>query len=130
MAVVNSGEAPKARNWAAGLEYAVNSWGSSRSVLAQRDLGPFRLGARLGYSTRTSPAGGVLHGGEAAIILSVVVPRDGFSVSLCGGAPASATQQDVIGAILAEAIPRDKENPGRLEVASAVVKPGAEKSRT
>jgi hypothetical protein len=69
-------------------------------------------------------------GGEAAIILSVVVPRDGFSVSLCGGAPASARQQDVIDAILAEAIPRDKENPGRLEVASAVVKPGAEKSRT
>nr|WP_294508659.1 hypothetical protein [uncultured Rhodopila sp.] len=65
----------------------------------------------------------------AEIILSVVVPRDGFSVSLCDGAPPSATQQDVIDAILAEAIPRDQENPGRLEVASAVVKPNADKSR-
>jgi hypothetical protein len=66
---------------------------------------------------------------DASITLSIVVPRDGFSVTLCGEAPVSITQQDVINAIFAEAIPKDRENNNRLEVASAVVKPGAEKLR-
>jgi hypothetical protein len=67
---------------------------------------------------------------DAPITLSVVVPRDGFSVTLRHDAPPSATQDDVIAAILAEAIPRDKENNSRLEVASVVVKFSVEKSRT
>jgi hypothetical protein len=66
---------------------------------------------------------------DAPIILSVVVPRDGLSVTLCNDAPPTVTQDDVIAAILAEAIPRDKENSSRLEVTSAVVKPSAAKSR-
>ena len=69
--VVNAGQAPKALNWAAGLEYAVNPWGNTRSVLAQRDIGPFRLGGRVGFVSMTTPAGGVLHGGEVAVSLMI-----------------------------------------------------------
>ena len=71
VAVTKPQQAPGARNWAAGLEYAVNSWGVSRSVLAQRDLGPIRLGARLGVVTLTLPTGGIVHGGEAAVSLMI-----------------------------------------------------------
>jgi hypothetical protein len=66
--------------------------------------------------------------GDGPIVMSVAVPRDGgFSVTFGDRQQPSATQKSVIDAIFAEAIPKDSRD--RLEVASATVKPGADKSR-
>jgi hypothetical protein len=64
---------------------------------------------------------------DGPILLAVKAARDGFSVTLADG-PVTATQNDVLDAIFAEAIPRDARN--RLEVASVVVSPTAVKTRT
>lgn len=53
--------------WAAGAEYAVNSWGNTKSLVVHRDMGFLRVGGRLGRTVLTMPAGGPLGGGEAAI---------------------------------------------------------------
>lgn len=63
------------------------------------------------------------------IRLAVLAARDGFSVTLSsGGAELSATQKDVMDAIFAEAIPRDKRN--RLELETANVTPIAQPTPT
>jgi len=59
--------------------------------------------------------------GDGLITMSVQVPRDGISVILTDGGSVSATQQAVLDAIFAEAIPRD-DSGRRLVVASAAVK--------
>lgn len=64
---------------------------------------------------------------DGPITFSVKAARDGFHVTVADG-PLSATQNDVLDAIFAEAIPRDNRN--RLEVVSVVVAPNAAKSRT
>jgi len=53
--------------WGAGFEYAVNSWGNTKSLLVQRDIGFLRFGARAGRIVMTMPTGGTVQGGEAAI---------------------------------------------------------------
>jgi hypothetical protein len=64
---------------------------------------------------------------DGPITLAVKAARDGFFVTVADSS-LSATQNDVLDAIFAEAIPRDNRN--RLEVASVVVAPNAAKSQT
>ena len=61
----------KVLRWAAGYEFAASTWGKTHSVLVQRDLGPLRLGGRVGRVLLTTPIGGASTGTESA--LSVMV---------------------------------------------------------
>ena len=64
---------------------------------------------------------------DGPIVLSVMAPRDGFDVQVPDGT-LSSTQNDVLDAIFAEAIPRDNRN--RLEIACVTIAPNAAKART
>lgn len=62
---------PRPTKWGAGYEYAAGTWSRTHSVLAQYDLGPVRVGARIGHQVLTLPTGGSVTGIERAV--SVVV---------------------------------------------------------
>jgi hypothetical protein len=57
--------------WAAGYEFAVSTWGKSHSIVVQRDLGPLRLGGRVGRVLLTTPIGGASTGTESAFSVMV-----------------------------------------------------------
>ena len=57
--------------WAAGYEFAVSTWGKTHSIIVQRDLGPLRLGGRVGRVLLTTPIGGANTGTEGAVSVMV-----------------------------------------------------------
>jgi len=61
----------KTLRWAAGYEFAVSTWGKTHSIIVQRDLGPLRLGGRVGRVLLTTPIGGANTGTEGAVSVMV-----------------------------------------------------------
>jgi len=64
---VEAARQARALKWAAGYEFARSNWGKSHSIVVQRDLGPLRLGGRVGRVLLTAPIGGASTGTESAI---------------------------------------------------------------
>jgi len=64
---VEAARQARALKWAAGYEFARSNWGKSHSIVVQRDLGPLRLGGRVGRVLLTTPIGGASTGTESAI---------------------------------------------------------------
>ena len=59
--------APRSLKRAAGFEYSLNRWGSTKSLVAHQDFGWLRLGARVGKTTLMIPNGGTLSGAEVGV---------------------------------------------------------------
>ncbi len=68
---VEAAREAKALRWAAGYEFARSTWGKSHSIVVQRDLGPLRLGGRVGRVLLTTPIGGASTGTEGAVSVMV-----------------------------------------------------------
>jgi hypothetical protein len=68
---VEAAREAKALRWAAGYEFARSTWGKSHSIVVQRDLGPLRLGGRVGRVLLTTPIGGASTGTESAVSVMV-----------------------------------------------------------
>ena len=68
---VEAAREAKALRWAAGYEFARSTWGKSHSIVVQRDLGPLRLGGRVGRVLLTTPIGGANTGTEGAVSVMV-----------------------------------------------------------
>ena len=62
---------PKVLKSAAGLEYSMNPWGNTKSLVAQHDWSFLRFGARAGMATMTFPSGGMQRGLEAGVSVMI-----------------------------------------------------------